>query len=63
MNSQKISVVIGPLNLKETLGKLEFGMANPGIGGTEFQLLSLALSLNRENFVRDRYWSFRLNNG
>ena len=50
MNSQKISVVIGPLNLKETLGKLEFGMANPGIGGTEFQLLSLALSLNRENF-------------
>ena len=47
MDSERISVVIGPLNLKETLGKLEFGMINPGIGGTEFQLLSLALSLKR----------------
>jgi len=48
MDSEKVSVVIGPLGLKKSLGKLEFGMANPGIGGTEFQLLSLALLLNRK---------------
>lgn len=45
MEPDKISVVIGPLNLREDLGKLEPGMTNPGIGGTEFQLLSLALAL------------------
>ena len=48
MDSERISVVIGPLNVKENLGKLEFGRVNPGIAGTEFQLLSLALSLNRK---------------
>ena len=45
MEPDKISVVIGPLNLKEDLGKLELGMTNPGIGGTEYQLLYLALAL------------------
>ena len=45
MEPDKISVVIGPLNLREDLGKIELGMTNPGIGGTEFQLLYLALAL------------------
>lgn len=45
MEPGRILVVFGPLKLRESLEKLEAGMSNPAIGGTEFQLLSLALAL------------------
>lgn len=37
MEPKEISVVVGPLNVKQAHRERELGTANPGIGGTEFQ--------------------------